>query len=96
MSYCFKVLIFCMLEGNNLTQNVCKDTERGRHDKIIFFDVGKKLYFCKRFWFPRKGAKRESGESPGQSRCCEFQMVTQLLTKRSLRCQQALWEGQKL
>jgi hypothetical protein len=45
-----------------------------------YFHVGKKLYFCIRFWFPREGAKRESGVNPEQSRCCEFQRATQLFT----------------
>ena len=37
---------------------------------FIFFP-----YLCSRFWFPPRGAKRESGASPEQSRCCEFQRV---------------------
>ena len=29
------------------------------------------LYFCRRFRFPREGAKRESGENPERSRRCK-------------------------
>ena len=48
----------------------------GRQGGIFFCCFDFILYFCRRFRFPREGAKRESGENPEQSRCCEFQLVS--------------------
>ena len=56
---------------------------RTRH--FIFFP-----YLCSRFWFPPRGAKRESGASPEQSRCCEFQRVRTTPHKGSLWSKHAM------
>ena len=52
---------------------------------FIFFP-----YLCSRFWFPPRGAKRESGASPEQSRCCEFQRVRTTPHKGSLWSKHAM------
>ena len=52
---------------------------------FIFFP-----YLCSRFWFPPRGAKRESGASPEQSRCCEFQRVRTTSHKGSLWSKHAM------
>ena len=42
----------------------------------------------------RTSVKRESGENPGQSRCCEFEHKTAALQKTSLHGVIAVWEGE--